>query len=47
MGTIGNSKPLSFEDMIEEEVVVTPAAEVVAEVVQELVSATTETEVKE
>lgn len=41
MGTVNNSKPMSFEDMEDQAVVTsTPATEVVAEVVADLVSAT-------
>lgn len=47
MGTINNSKPLSFEDMEDQEVVATPVAEVVAEIVAVGATPTTETEVKE
>lgn len=44
MGTVNNSKPLSFEDMEDETVVSTPATEVVAEVVADIVSATADVE---
>ena len=39
MGTVNNSKPMSFEDMEDQAVVTsTPAAEVVAEIVAEVVA---------